>query len=80
MAFRKSSESNIKCEIIEKYGKLADGRKELRLVSWNGREPVYDLRSWSENDDGTESAGKGITLTGEECECLLQILKNIAEG
>ena len=49
MAFRKSNESNIKCEVIEKYGKLADGKKELRLVSWNSREPVYDLRSWSEN-------------------------------
>ena len=30
MAFRKSSESNVKCEVIEKYGKLADGKKELR--------------------------------------------------
>ena len=24
MAFRKSNESNVKCEVIEKYGKLAD--------------------------------------------------------
>lgn len=37
--------------------------KELNLISWNDREPVYDLRGW--NKDRSEMT-KGITLTKEE--------------
>ena len=54
-------------EIIEQIGVLSESekgwRKELNLISWNGREPKYDLRDWSENH---EKMGKGITLTEEE--------------
>lgn len=42
-------------------------RTELNLVSWNGNEPKYDIRSW--NDDHTKM-GKGITLTDEELRIL----------
>lgn len=49
-------------------------KKELHLVSWNDREPKYDLRDWSENH---EKMGKGITLNKEEFEKLKEILKNI---
>lgn len=45
-------------------------RKELNLVSWYGRDPVYDLREWSE--DRTKKS-KGITLTKDE----LMILKEV---
>lgn len=37
--------------------------KELNLVSWNGAEAKYDIRSWSE--DHTKM-GKGITLSADE--------------
>ncbi len=37
--------------------------KELNLVSWDDREPVYDLRGWNENHT---QMTKGITLTEEE--------------
>lgn len=37
--------------------------KELNLVSWNDRDPVYDLRGW--NKDRSEMT-KGITLSKEE--------------
>jgi hypothetical protein len=43
--------SEIKCEIIKKIGVLSTSgsgwTKELNLVSWNYREPKYDLRDWS---------------------------------
>lgn len=39
--------------------------KELNLISWNDRDPVYDLRGW--NEDHTEMT-KGITLSEEELE------------
>lgn len=37
--------------------------KELNLISWNGKMPKYDLRSWTENH---EQMTKGITLTKEQ--------------
>ena len=43
-------------------------------MSWNDREPKYDLRDWSENH---ERMGKGVTLTKEEVEKLKEILENI---
>src|SRR5699024_12729707 len=45
--------------------------KELNLVSWNGRDPKYDIRDWSPDK---EKMGKGITLAEEEMENLKQIL------
>lgn len=63
-------------EIKEKLGTLSESSKgwvkELNIVSWNEREPKYDLREW--NPEHTRM-GKGITLTKEE---LLQ-LKNIID-
>lgn len=46
--------------------------KELNLISWNGREPVYDLRGW--NEDHTEMT-KGVTLSEEEYQELINKLK-----
>lgn len=43
-------------------------RKELNEVSWNGHEPKYDIRDWSE--DHTK-IGKGITLTHDELALLV---------
>lgn len=69
----------IKYEIVEHLGVLSETdkgwKKELNLVSWNDREPKYDLRDWSENHD---RMNKGITLTKEEAESLKDILnKNV---
>ena len=48
-------------------------KKKLNIVSWNGREPKYDIRDW--NPDGTKSS-KGITLNDEEVQVLFELLKN----
>jgi len=37
--------------------------KELNLISWNKKDPVFDLRGW--NNDHTEMT-KGITLSETE--------------
>lgn len=69
--------ADFKYEVVETLGVLsidAKGwRKELNLVSWNEREPKYDLRSW--NEDHTRM-GKGITLNEEELEVLFHILED----
>ena len=59
--------SEIKYEIIKKIGVLSKSTsgwaKELNLISWNDRDPKYDLRDWSA--DGAKM-GKGLTLSREE--------------
>ena len=44
---------------------------ELNLVSWGGREPKYDIRSWSPDH---KKMGKGITPTKEELVALKDLL------
>lgn len=70
---------DITYEVIENLGVLSEckgGWKcEVNLISWNGKEPVVDIRSWSPDKS---KMGKGITLNKEEAQKLLEILnKNI---
>lgn len=70
--------ADIKFEIVETIGVLSESakgwKKELNLISWNGREPKYDIRDWSENH---EKMGKGVTLSKEEVASLKSLLSNI---
>lgn len=50
--------------------------KEINLISWNGADPKYDIRSFSPD---RERCGKGITLSHEEAMRLLEALKNELE-
>ena len=67
--------AELKFEITESLGVLSENAKgwtkELNKVSWNEREPKYDLREW--NPDHTRM-GKGITLTDDEVNVLRSIL------
>jgi hypothetical protein len=69
--------TDIKYEILKTIGVLstpASGwRKELNLISWNDREPKYDLRDWSADHS---KMGKGVTLTREELLALKELLNN----
>jgi len=70
--------SEIKYEIIKKIGVLSKSAsgwaKEVNLISWNDREPKYDLRDWSADH---EKMGKGVTLSKEELSTLKELLNNI---
>ena len=46
--------------------------KEINLISWNVRDPKYDIRSFSQN---REKCGKGITLNADEAAALLKALQ-----
>lgn len=67
----------IQSEIVKEIAVLSKSEsgytKEINLVSWNGAEPKYDIRSWSPN---REKCGKGITLTETEAKNLLAALEN----
>jgi hypothetical protein len=70
--------SEIKYEIVKKIGVLSTAAsgwaKELNLVSWNDREPKYDLRDWS--GDGVKM-GKGVTLSKDELLALKELLNSM---
>ena len=69
---------DIKYEIVQKLGTISQSAsgwsKELNLVSWNDREPKYDIRDWS--GDGSK-LGKGVTLSKEELLALRELLNSI---
>jgi len=70
--------AEIKFEIKETVGVLSESAKgwskELNLVSWNDKEPKFDLREW---DPSHEKMGKGVTLSKEELVKLKEILNNM---
>ncbi|MDD4185063.1 MAG: PC4/YdbC family ssDNA-binding protein [Candidatus Methanomethylophilaceae archaeon] len=69
--------AEFKYEIVEKIAVLSESskgwRKELNLISWNDRDPKYDIREWSPDGD---KMGKGVTLTLEEMAILKEALEN----
>lgn len=70
----------IKFEIVEHIGvitKTDTYTKELNRVSWNGRKPVYDVRSWKSGDDSTKSPLKGISLSEEDILALKELLNEL---
>lgn len=70
--------AEIKFEVKEHLAVLSESAKgwtkEFNLVSWNDREPKYDLREW---DPTHERMGKGITLSLEEMKILKDALNDI---
>ena len=70
--------AEVKYEITEKLGVLGETgngwTKELNLVSWSEREPVYDIRTWNEAHD---RMGKGITLSLYEINSLIDLLTSL---
>jgi len=67
--------AGIKFEIVEHIGVLSENnkgwKKELNLISWNEREPKYDIRDW---DPDHEKMGKGVTLSKDEISKLKDLL------
>lgn len=64
-------------EIVEHLGTLSESAKgwtkELNRVSFNGREPKYDIREW---DPDHVKMSKGVTFNEEEISILSKILKD----
>lgn len=70
------ADKNIKYEVIEHIGVLstspAGWTKEANLIRWNDKPAKVDIRDWSPEH---EKIGKGITLTDEEAQKLIEILQ-----
>lgn len=55
-------------DIVRQIAVFSDNEKqskEINMVSWNGKMPVYDIRVWGKTPEG-KTPYKGITLTKEE--------------
>ena len=67
-------DTRIPFEIVNKLGVIkeyANKKKEFNRVSWNGKDPKYDIRTW---DARTGRGGKGITLDENELRKLKELV------
>lgn len=75
-----SSKDELKYEIINSIGVVSTTTSgwnlELNRVSWNGKEPKYDLRSWSPDH---KKMGKGVTMSEDELISLCSLLNKEIE-
>ena len=70
--------AELKYEITERIGTLSERAgwtKELNRISWNEREPKYDIRDWSPDKS---KMSKGVTLTEEELIALRDLLNGLS--
>ena len=67
--------ADISFDIVKHFGVISEEKggwkKELNLVSWNGRTPKFDLRDWA---PGHEKMGKGVTFAKDEAAKLVELL------
>ena len=70
--------AELKYEIVETLGSLGENsrgwNKEVNLISWNDREPKYDIRDWAPDHS---RMGKGVTLSADEMAALKDLLAEI---
>ena len=70
--------AEFKYEIVEQIGVLSESSngwsREFNLISWNDREPKYDIRDWA---PANEKMSKGISLSKEEAKALKELLNSL---
>lgn len=70
--------AEFKYEILENVGTISSNSrgwsKELNFISWNDRDPKFDIREWS---DDHSRMGKGISLTKDELIALRDLLNSL---
>lgn len=70
--------TEFKYEIVENVGVISSNsrgwQKELNFISWNDRDPKFDIRDWAEDHS---KMGKGISLTKEELIALRDLLNSL---
>ena len=62
-------------EILEDVAEIGEHGKALKVVKWGDRAPKLDLRTWRQEGDELKP-GKGITLSDEETQDLLEALRD----
>lgn len=69
--------AEFKYEIVKELGVIAEAARgwtrELNLVSWNDKPAKFDIRDWAPDH---EKMGKGVSLTEEEMEALIELFNS----
>lgn len=69
---------HINFKIKQELGSISESskgwKKELNLISWNDKDPKYDLRDWAPEHN---KMGKGVTLTLPELKELKELLNEM---
>ncbi|MBR0510838.1 MAG: hypothetical protein IJJ85_12040 [Clostridia bacterium] len=67
-------------KIVKHIGVISEGSggwtKELNMISWNGKDPKYDIRDWAPEH---EKMAKGITLSAKDVAALRDLLNALEE-
>lgn len=70
--------NDFKYEIVERLGVLqvssSGWTKEFNYISWNDREPKYDIREWAPD---RSKMSKGVSFSKDEILKLKEMLKSI---
>lgn len=71
---KKDKPDEISCEIKEKLGFLnPDANKIFARVSWNKRDPKFDIRKCYTDKEGNLKLSSGISLSEQEMEELVAL-------
>lgn len=71
---------NLKFDVVKDVGSFGDGswQKHLALVSWDGREPKWEVRTWSPD---MSRPGKGVVFADKsELFDLLSLIEDLFDG
>ena len=70
-------------EVVKNLGNFSEGRenysKELNVITWNGRPPVFDLRGWRIGKDGIKHPLKGISMNKGDLIALRIVLRRLRQ-
>ena len=50
--------------------------KQINIVKWGNKEPMYDIRSWKYEGDTPVKMSKGVSLKEEEFTKLIEFCKS----
>lgn len=73
-------DTNVKYEVIRHIGTISEKNsytKEVNIISWGGRAPVCDIRSFRVGNDSNKYPLKGISMSREDLVALKELLSQI---
>ena len=77
------STKEVSHKVIEHIGTISTKNnysKEVNIISWNGRPPVYDIRIFKTDVDGLKYPLKGLSFNKEDLITLKEVLASIDFG
>ena len=89
MAFKTTTNNtkkeDFKYEVVEELGNFGNPDKKgfqwkVRMISWNGGQPKYDIRQWGADENGEEQMRKGVSMDGDTIAALTELLVKIRDA